>query len=108
MRRTLQGSSHDIGWLQRTEGLPPTEDGTIRFMELLHDIRSVFIANNTFIVRQVDLSIFFFPRRGTPSRLIFLPLFCLQVKLNYTNPFKDLNAYSILGSGISETRKWLV
>ncbi|KAH7651714.1 alpha/beta-Hydrolases protein [Dioscorea alata] len=40
VRRTLQGSSHDIGWLQRTEGLPPTEDGTIRFMELLHDIRN--------------------------------------------------------------------
>nr|XP_010917822.2 uncharacterized protein LOC105042326 isoform X6 [Elaeis guineensis] len=38
MRITLQGSSEDIGWLQRTEGLPPVEDGTARFMELLHDI----------------------------------------------------------------------
>ncbi|XP_038981401.1 uncharacterized protein LOC103715577 [Phoenix dactylifera] len=40
MRITLQGSSEDIGWLQRTEGLPPMEDGTTRFMELLHDIRN--------------------------------------------------------------------
>ncbi|XP_010917809.2 uncharacterized protein [Elaeis guineensis] len=40
MRITLQGSSEDIGWLQRTEGLPPVEDGTARFMELLHDIRN--------------------------------------------------------------------
>ncbi|KAG1346700.1 putative Lecithin:cholesterol/phospholipid:diacylglycerol acyltransferase [Cocos nucifera] len=38
MTITLQGSSEDIGWLQRTEGLPPVEDGTTQFMELLHDI----------------------------------------------------------------------
>lgn len=35
----MLGSSEDIGWLQRTEGLPPVEDGTTRFVELLHDIR---------------------------------------------------------------------
>lgn len=40
VRRTLQGSAEDIGWLQRTEGLPPVEDGTTRFMELLRDIRN--------------------------------------------------------------------
>lgn len=45
MRITLQGSSEDIGWLLRTEGLPPVEDGTIRFMELLHDIRYLFVAS---------------------------------------------------------------
>ncbi|XP_072967356.1 uncharacterized protein [Typha angustifolia] len=40
LSRTLQGSSDDIGWLQRTEGLPPVEDGTTRFNELLHDVRA--------------------------------------------------------------------
>ncbi|XP_058074237.1 uncharacterized protein LOC131222985 isoform X2 [Magnolia sinica] len=39
-RRTLHGSSDDIGWLQRTPGVPPVEDGTTRFMELLHHIRN--------------------------------------------------------------------
>lgn len=40
MRRTLRGSSEDIGWLERTEGLPPVEDGTARFLALLDGIRS--------------------------------------------------------------------
>lgn len=40
VRTTLQGSSEDIGWLQRSEGLPPVVDGTGRFMEVLHDIRN--------------------------------------------------------------------
>lgn len=40
VRRTLQGSSEDIGWLERSVGLPPVEDGTSRFMELLNDIRN--------------------------------------------------------------------
>lgn len=40
VRRTLLGSSKEIGWLQRTEGLPPVVDGTNRFMEVLHDVRS--------------------------------------------------------------------
>ncbi|PKA45717.1 hypothetical protein AXF42_Ash011058 [Apostasia shenzhenica] len=37
---TLQGSSNDIGWLQRCDIFPPVEDRTGRFMELLNDIRN--------------------------------------------------------------------
>uniref|UniRef100_A0A0D9WJL7 Uncharacterized protein n=1 Tax=Leersia perrieri TaxID=77586 RepID=A0A0D9WJL7_9ORYZ len=37
---TLQGSSKDIGWLQRTKTLPCLVDGTNRFKELLHDVRN--------------------------------------------------------------------
>ncbi|KAG6515651.1 hypothetical protein ZIOFF_026080 [Zingiber officinale] len=40
VQRTLLGSSVDIGWLQRTKQLPVVEDGTTRFMELLHDVRN--------------------------------------------------------------------
>ncbi|KAF5176718.1 alpha/beta-Hydrolases superfamily protein [Thalictrum thalictroides] len=40
VQKTLQGSSDDIGWLQRTPGMPPVKDGTARFMDLLHDIRN--------------------------------------------------------------------
>ncbi|KAF6164485.1 hypothetical protein GIB67_025311 [Kingdonia uniflora] len=39
VQMTLHGSTDDIGWLQRTSGLPPVEDGTARFRELLHGIR---------------------------------------------------------------------
>ncbi|XP_077209880.1 uncharacterized protein LOC143845429 isoform X2 [Tasmannia lanceolata] len=38
--RTLHGSSGDIGWLQQTPGVPPVEDGTNRFTEILHHIRN--------------------------------------------------------------------
>ncbi|XP_042511382.1 uncharacterized protein LOC122086545 isoform X1 [Macadamia integrifolia] len=38
-RRTVRGSADDIGWLQRAPGMPPAEDGTQRFTELLDDIR---------------------------------------------------------------------
>ena len=37
--KTLRGSSDDIGWLQRTAGMAPVEDGTSRFLELLAGIR---------------------------------------------------------------------
>ncbi|KAI3983675.1 hypothetical protein MKX01_001079 [Papaver californicum] len=40
IQKTLRGSSDDIGWLQRAEDMPPVEDGTDRFRELLQDIRS--------------------------------------------------------------------
>ncbi|XP_065017631.1 uncharacterized protein LOC135644102 isoform X2 [Musa acuminata AAA Group] len=40
VKRMLQGSSDDIGWLQRSEQFPPMEDGTTHFMELLHDVRN--------------------------------------------------------------------
>ncbi|KAF8400867.1 hypothetical protein HHK36_014170 [Tetracentron sinense] len=42
VQKTLHGSSTDIGWLQRTPGVPPVEDGTTRFMELLQGIRYRF------------------------------------------------------------------
>ncbi|XP_050203834.1 uncharacterized protein LOC126653886 [Mercurialis annua] len=38
-RRTVRGSADDIGWMQRASELPPVEDGTGRFMEILDDIR---------------------------------------------------------------------
>ncbi|CAK7347814.1 unnamed protein product [Dovyalis caffra] len=38
-RRTVRGSADDIGWLQRASGMPPVEDGTGRFMEILDNIR---------------------------------------------------------------------
>ncbi|WCJ42535.1 alpha/beta-Hydrolases superfamily protein [Euphorbia peplus] len=40
VHKTLLGSSDDIGWLQRTPGMAPTEDGTARFLELLENIRN--------------------------------------------------------------------
>ncbi|CAN0921815.1 hypothetical protein LINGRAHAP2_LOCUS32790 [Linum grandiflorum] len=38
-RRTVRGSADDIGWLQRAPGMPPVEDGTERFTEILDSIR---------------------------------------------------------------------
>ncbi|XP_052194365.1 uncharacterized protein LOC127802552 isoform X2 [Diospyros lotus] len=38
-RRTVRGSADDIGWLQRDPGMPPVEDGTSRFTEIIDDIR---------------------------------------------------------------------
>lgn len=38
--KTLRGSSDNIGWLQRTMGMAPVEDGTPRFLELLAGIRN--------------------------------------------------------------------
>ncbi|RYR67985.1 hypothetical protein Ahy_A03g014455 isoform E [Arachis hypogaea] len=39
VRKTLRGSYDDIGWLQHAPGMPPVQDGTSRFLELLADIR---------------------------------------------------------------------
>lgn len=39
-RKTVLGSTEDIGWLQRAPGMPPVEDGTKRFIELLENIRN--------------------------------------------------------------------
>lgn len=39
VRRTVRGSADDIGWLQQAADMPPVEDGTERFMEILDDIR---------------------------------------------------------------------
>ncbi|XP_077235386.1 alpha/beta-Hydrolases superfamily protein isoform X2 [Tasmannia lanceolata] len=39
-RKTIRGSADDIGWLQRASGMPPVEDGTKRFMEVLDSIRN--------------------------------------------------------------------
>lgn len=40
LRRTLHGSSDDIGWLQRDPGTTPAEDGSVRFLEILQCIRN--------------------------------------------------------------------
>ncbi|KAI4379398.1 hypothetical protein MLD38_005702 [Melastoma candidum] len=40
IQTTLRGSSDDIGWLQRTAGMTPIEDGTARFLEILEAIRN--------------------------------------------------------------------
>ncbi|KAG6512208.1 hypothetical protein ZIOFF_030304 [Zingiber officinale] len=45
VQRTLLGSSLDIGWLQRTNQLPIVEDGTTRFMELLHDVSRLSVSS---------------------------------------------------------------
>lgn len=39
VRRTVRGSADDIGWLQKATDMPPVEDGTERFTEILDDIR---------------------------------------------------------------------
>lgn len=39
VRKTVRGSADDIGWLQKASGMPPVEDGTKRFKELLDNIR---------------------------------------------------------------------
>lgn len=38
-RKTVRGSAYDIGWLQRDQSLPTTEDGTARFLEILDSVR---------------------------------------------------------------------
>ncbi|XP_014515061.1 uncharacterized protein LOC106772932 [Vigna radiata var. radiata] len=38
-RRTVRGSADDIGWLQRDPAMPPVEDGTERFLEILDNIK---------------------------------------------------------------------
>ncbi|CAO2841889.1 unnamed protein product [Amaranthus hypochondriacus] len=40
VQTSLNGSSDDIGWMQRTPGMPPIKDGTPRFLELLEDVRN--------------------------------------------------------------------
>ncbi|KAB2626874.1 hypothetical protein D8674_020492 [Pyrus ussuriensis x Pyrus communis] len=37
--KATNGGQNDIGWLQRDPTMPPVEDGTERFMEILGDIR---------------------------------------------------------------------
>ncbi|KAM7261267.1 hypothetical protein ACFE04_026742 [Oxalis oulophora] len=39
VQRTVRGSADDIGWLQRDPVMPPVEDGTERFLEILDNIR---------------------------------------------------------------------
>ncbi|XP_027192733.1 uncharacterized protein [Cicer arietinum] len=38
-RRTVRGSADDIGWLQHAQGMPPVEEGTERFLEILDSIK---------------------------------------------------------------------
>nr|GLL25607.1 uncharacterized protein LOC109157664 isoform X3 [Ipomoea trifida] len=39
VQRTVRGSADDIGWMQRDPQMPPVEDGTDRFLEILDAIR---------------------------------------------------------------------
>lgn len=39
VRKTVQGSADDIGWLQRDPEMPPVEDGSERFTEIVDSIR---------------------------------------------------------------------
>lgn len=39
VRKTVRGSADDIGWLQQAAEMPPVEDGTERYTEILDDIR---------------------------------------------------------------------
>ncbi|WOL05636.1 hypothetical protein Cni_G14365 [Canna indica] len=39
-RKTVRGSADDIGWLQQATDMPPVEDGTKRFLEILESIRN--------------------------------------------------------------------
>lgn len=39
VRKTLHGSSGEIGWLQEAPGMDPVKDGSARFRELLECIR---------------------------------------------------------------------
>ncbi|RXI06748.1 hypothetical protein DVH24_025884 [Malus domestica] len=62
--KTVRGSADDIGWLQRDPTMPPVEDSTERFMEILGDIRpfqqpwtTIFCKRkNEFIKAGFDLS----------------------------------------------------
>ncbi|KAL3625446.1 hypothetical protein CASFOL_030900 [Castilleja foliolosa] len=48
--RTLHGSSDDIGWLQCAPGMAPVEDGSARFLELLHSVRNgVHVLPDSFV-----------------------------------------------------------
>lgn len=42
VRRTVHGSSDDIGWLQNDTEMAPVEDGSSRFLELLQGIRHLW------------------------------------------------------------------
>ena len=42
--KTVRGSANDIGWLQQGQSLPPTVDGTTRFLEILDFVRSTKIS----------------------------------------------------------------
>ncbi|KAK7386113.1 hypothetical protein VNO78_26079 [Psophocarpus tetragonolobus] len=39
VQRTVRGSADDIGWLQRDPRMPPVEDGTERFLEILDNVK---------------------------------------------------------------------
>nr|GEV12381.1 alpha/beta hydrolases superfamily protein [Tanacetum cinerariifolium] len=50
VRRTVRGSVDDIGWLRRAPDMPPVEDGTERFSNILEIIRhDVHMLPNTMV-----------------------------------------------------------
>lgn len=53
VRRTVRGSADDIGWLQRDLGMPPVEDGTDKFMEILENVRYLLLHVTLHMLRRV-------------------------------------------------------
>lgn len=54
-RRTVRGSADDIGWLQRDLSMPPVEDGTERFLEILDNIRYMQLLCVFYMPVSIDL-----------------------------------------------------
>lgn len=50
VKKTMHGSSDDIGWLQRAPEMPPVEDGTERFNSILENIsHGIHVLPNTMV-----------------------------------------------------------
>lgn len=66
VKKTVQGSANDIGWLQRDPNMPPVEDGTERFTEILDNIRFIrcvffqHISLDVFLVYVCDFDLMVF------------------------------------------------
>ncbi|GFP92074.1 hypothetical protein PHJA_001351500 [Phtheirospermum japonicum] len=67
--RTLRGSSDDIGWLQCAPGMAPVEDGSARFLELLHSVRNgVHILPDSFVYLLIPEELYW----GSGKRVMLL------------------------------------
>ena len=82
-RRTVRGSADDIGWLQRDPHMPPVEDGTIRFMEILDSIRcNSYLPFISFMLFVVQILIFL--------KLFYFIFFCYQAWCPQASEVNDL------------------
>jgi hypothetical protein len=77
-RRTVRGSADDIGWLQHAQGMPPVEDGTERFQEILDEIKLVwycFYFSHILLLFFFQLGFSYFFRHGVhrlPNSMVYL------------------------------------